>query len=59
MDVPKSLIAPIKKGQVIGKLRVTLDNKLIAERPIVALQAVEEANFFKRLWHDFLIWWES
>ena len=59
MDVPKRLIAPIKKGQVIGKLRVTLDNKVIAERPIIALQAIEEANFFKRLWHDLLLWWES
>ncbi|MBC7655783.1 MAG: hypothetical protein H7147_01280 [Frankiaceae bacterium] len=59
MDVPKTLIAPIKKGQAIGKLRVTLDGKLIAERPLVALQASEEANFFKRLWHSFLLWWQS
>jgi D-alanyl-D-alanine carboxypeptidase (penicillin-binding protein 5/6) len=59
MDVPKQLLAPIKKGQVIGKLRVSLDDKVIAERPLVALQAIEEANFFKRLWHEFLMWWES
>ena len=59
MDVPKQLLAPIKKGQVIGKLRVSLDNKVIAERPLIALQEIPEANFFKRLWHDFLIWWES
>ena len=59
MDVPKTLIAPITKGQVIGKLRVTLDGKLIAERPLVALQASEQANFFKRLWHSFLLWWNS
>ena len=59
MDVPKTLVAPIKKGQVIGKLRVTLDGKAIAERPLVALNAVEEGNFFKRLWHEFLMWWES
>jgi D-alanyl-D-alanine carboxypeptidase (penicillin-binding protein 5/6) len=59
MDVPKQLFAPIKKGQMIGKLRVSLDNKVIATRPIVALQSIEEANFFKRLWHDLLIWWES
>ena len=59
MDLPKTLIAPIKKGQAIGKLRVTLDGKLIAERPLVALQASEEANFFKRLWHSFLLWWQS
>jgi D-alanyl-D-alanine carboxypeptidase (penicillin-binding protein 5/6) len=59
MDVPKSLVAPIKKGQVIGKLRISLDGKPIAERPLIALQSIEEANFFKRLWHDLLIWWDS
>ena len=59
MDVAKTLIAPIAKGQVIGKLRVTLDGKLIAERPLVALQASEQANIFKRLWHSFLLWWNS
>jgi len=59
MDVPKQLMAPIKKGQVIGKLRVSLDNKVIAERPIIALSEIPEANFFKRLWHELLLWWES
>jgi len=59
MDVPKQLVAPIRKGQVIGKLRVTLDNKVIAERPIIALQDVPEANFFGRLWDELMMWWES
>jgi D-alanyl-D-alanine carboxypeptidase (penicillin-binding protein 5/6) len=59
MDVPKQLVAPIKKGQVIGKLRVSLDNKVIAERPLVALADVPEANFFGRLWDEFWMWWES
>ena len=59
MDLPKTLVAPIAKGQVIGKLRVSLDGKVIAERPLVAIQAVEQANFFKRMWHAFLMWWES
>ena len=59
MDVPKTLVAPIRKGQAIGKLRITLDGKVMAERPLIALEAVPEANYFKRLWHDFLMWWES
>ena len=59
MDVPKTLVAPIKKGQKIGTLKVTLDGKVVAQRPLVALQAIEEANFFKRLWDEFLMWWES
>ncbi len=59
MDVPATLVAPIAKGQEIGKVRVTLDGKVVAERPLVALEAVEEAGFFKRLWHEFLMWWNS
>lgn len=59
MDVPETLVAPITKGQAIGKVRVTLDGKVVAERPLVALHAVEEAGFFKRLWHELLMWWKS
>ncbi|MDC7807403.1 D-alanyl-D-alanine carboxypeptidase [Luteimonas sp BLCC-B24] len=59
MDIPQTLVAPIEKGQQIGTVRVELDGKVIAERPLVALEAVEEAGFFKRLWHEFLMWWKS
>lgn len=59
MDVPKTLIAPIRKGQAIGTVRVLLDGQPLAERPLVALQAVEEAGFFGRLWDEFWLWWES
>ncbi|GAB6195900.1 D-alanyl-D-alanine carboxypeptidase family protein [Lysobacter xanthus] len=59
MDVPKSMVAPIAKGQKIGTVRVMLGAKVLAERPLVALDAVEEAGFFKRLWHELLMWWNS
>ncbi|GAB3371601.1 D-alanyl-D-alanine carboxypeptidase family protein [Lysobacter rhizosphaerae] len=59
MDVPKSLVAPIKKGQKIGTVKVVLDGKVIAQRPLVAISAVEEGGFFKRLWDEFWMWWES
>ena len=59
MDVPKTLIAPIKAGQKIGTVRVMLDGKPVMEAPLVAVQGVVEAGFFKRLWHEFLMWWES
>ena len=59
MDVPKTLVAPITKGQKIGTVKVTLDGKEIASAPLVALNAVEEAGFFKRLWHEIRMWWDS
>ncbi len=59
MDVPKTLVAPIKAGQKIGTVRVMLDGKVVIEAPLVAVEGVAEAGFFKRLWHDFLMWWDS
>ena len=57
MDVPKTLVAPIAKGQKIGMVKVSLDGKVIAQRPLIALNAVEQGGFFKRLWDEFWMWW--
>ncbi len=47
--VNPSINAPIQKGQVIGKLVATLDGKMLTEKPLVALEAVEEAGFLARM----------
>ena len=36
-----------------------MDGKVVAEAPLVAIDGVAEAGFFKRLWHEFLMWWDS
>lgn len=59
MEVPRSLVAPIAAGQQIGTVKVSLDGQVVAEAPLVAANAVEEAGFFKRLWDAFWMWWES
>ncbi|HEY5972432.1 MAG TPA: D-alanyl-D-alanine carboxypeptidase family protein [Pseudoxanthomonas sp.] len=59
MDVPKVLEAPITKGQAVGTVKVTLDGKLVAQAPLVAINAVEQGGFFRRLWDSFWMWWES
>ncbi len=59
MDVPKTLVAPITAGQAIGTVKVTLDGKVVAQSPLVAINPIEEAGFFKRLWDAFWMWWES
>ena len=59
IDVPKTLEAPFTAGQQIGTVKVSLDGKVVAEAPLVAVAAVEQAGFFKRLWDSFWMWWES
>ncbi|MCH7337080.1 D-alanyl-D-alanine carboxypeptidase PBP5/6 [Acinetobacter sp. NIPH 2699] len=47
--VQPQLNAPLAQGQVIGKLVASLDGKVIAEKPLVALKPIEEAGFFARM----------
>jgi serine-type D-Ala-D-Ala carboxypeptidase (penicillin-binding protein 5/6) len=44
------LLAPIAKDQKIGVLRVKLDDKVLAERDLVALAAAPQAGWFGRTW---------
>ncbi|WP_428022017.1 D-alanyl-D-alanine carboxypeptidase family protein [Aquabacterium sp.] len=48
------ITAPIAKGDVLGKILVTLDGQPQGEQALVALEPVEEAGFFKKLWQRFL-----
>lgn len=49
MTSQQPLIAPVKAKQVIGKITFTLDGKQLAERPLIAIKAVEEGGFFSRI----------
>jgi len=50
MDIGNEIHAPLEQGQQLGVLTVSMDGKEIAHVPLVALNAVEEAGFFSRLW---------
>lgn len=56
MTTTQPLIAPVKAGQAVGKLTLTLDGKTIAEQPVVALKAVDEGGFFSRLFDTIRLW---
>jgi len=53
------ITAPISQSQQVGFLRVTLDGDIVTERPLLALQAVEEAGFFARLWDQVVLWFSQ
>ena len=44
------LVAPIAQGQRIGTLRVKIEDRVLVERPLLALAAVEPAGWFGRTW---------
>ena len=50
--------APIKKNQIVGKLRVVYDQELVGEYDLLAANSVEKVNMFTRLIKslNYLIW---
>ena len=55
----KPLVAPVAQGQRVGTLRVKLGDKLLAERPVIALAAIPEAGFFGRAWDTVRLWFDK
>lgn len=52
MEYRQPLIAPVDQGQEIGKVKFVLDGLEVATYPLVALEAVDTANFFGRTWDN-------
>ena len=48
MNINKHIAAPVAKGQVLGSVVVSLGDKLISEKPLVALAAVEKGGLWSR-----------
>ncbi|BAN46533.1 D-alanyl-D-alanine carboxypeptidase family protein [Metapseudomonas resinovorans] len=50
MTLNPQLIAPIKQGDVIGKVEIKLEDQVVHSADLIALETVEEGGFFRRLW---------
>ena len=50
MTVDEDIRAPVKKGDRYGTVTIKLDGETLLERPLVALESVEEGGLFSRLW---------
>jgi D-alanyl-D-alanine carboxypeptidase (penicillin-binding protein 5/6) len=49
MTLDSRILAPVQGGQVLGNVHVRLGEQLVAERPLLALTAIEEGSFWQRL----------
>lgn len=54
----KALVAPVKAGQRVGTLKLTLDGKPYGEFALQALEDVPLGGFFTRLWDSIRLWFQ-
>ena len=53
---PDPLVAPIRKGQQVGTLKILAGDQLLRDVPLVALEEVEQAGIFGRAWDAIRLW---
>jgi serine-type D-Ala-D-Ala carboxypeptidase (penicillin-binding protein 5/6) len=51
------LLAPLDKGEVVGRLRITAAGVGVATAPVIALESVGEAGFLGRAYDAVRLWW--
>ncbi|AFT67785.1 D-alanyl-D-alanine carboxypeptidase family protein [Cycloclasticus sp. P1] len=55
LELNPQLIAPIKKGQLVGNAVIQLKGDIIAKRPLIALQDIPEGSFMDILKDEALL----
>lgn len=58
VELPASLVAPLKRDTAVGKLKLTLDGKELGNYPLYPTTEVAEAGFFGRMVDSVKLWFE-
>ncbi|MFQ5659530.1 MAG: D-alanyl-D-alanine carboxypeptidase family protein [Gammaproteobacteria bacterium] len=58
VELDSTIIAPVARGDVRGKLRVILEGKELVNKPLIALHSVAEGSLFNRLKDEVELFFE-
>ena len=55
ININKKIIAPVNKGDVFGSVSVALAGDVIANKPLIALETVNEGSLFQQLYDEAML----
>ena len=58
MNIDQRIMAPVNAGQPLGSVLVKLGEQVVAEQPLVSLQAIGEGSFWQRITDEGLLYFE-
>lgn len=53
---PDPLVAPMAKGQPVGRLKIYVGEQLLTEKPLLTLESVDESGVIGRAWDAVRLW---
>ncbi len=57
IERPDPMLAPLARGETVGRLKVTADGRTLTDAPIVALEPVAPAGLLGRAYDAVRLWW--
>lgn len=55
IQINSNIKAPIRAGAQLGNLVIRLGDEIITQKPLVALENIEQAGIFKSIWHSLVM----
>lgn len=55
-NIEQPVIAPVEPGTRLGEVEIRLGDEMVARQPLVALTAVEQGSWWRRLIDHILLW---
>ena len=59
LEVNPRIVAPLRKGDTVGTVRVLFAGKELTSRPLVALRSVEQGGIVRRWLDAAWLWWKG
>lgn len=59
LETHQPVLAPVKKGQALGVLKLMHGDQVLSEQKVVALKDVDEAGFLGRAWDSIVLWFKT
>ena len=59
IERPDPLVAPLQRGEMVGRMMVSVGGRQVAEVPVVALERVESGGLLRRAYDAAVLWWRK
>ncbi|HVG03821.1 MAG TPA: D-alanyl-D-alanine carboxypeptidase family protein [Burkholderiaceae bacterium] len=59
IERPDPLVAPLQRGEAVGRMMISAGGRQVAEVPVVALERVETGGLLRRAYDAVVLWWRK
>lgn len=53
------LIAPLQRGQAVGRMMISAGGRQVADVPVVALERIDSGGLLRRAYDAIVLWWRK